>query len=100
MMQELKHDLFEHKNCQVSNYSRIKTLYQLPHVAFSVSNHITMNEAVSTFAMNIKNKAKNTCVHMQQRSVSLSHTKNARIHFIQTKQKQKQTDAPSKAHKM
>ena len=35
---------------------------------------------------------------MQQRSVSLSHKMNARIHFIQTKQKQ--TDAPSKAHKM
>jgi hypothetical protein len=37
---------------------------------------------------------------MLQRSVSLSHKVNARIHFIQTKQKQKQTDAPSKAHKM
>lgn len=33
-----------------------------------------MNEAVLTFAMNIKSKAKNTCVHTQQRSVSLSHT--------------------------
>ena len=37
---------------------------------------------------------------MLQRSVYLSHKVNARIHFIQTKQKQKQTDAPSKAHKM
>ena len=45
-------------------------------------------------------KPKDIFVHMQQRSVSLSHTKNARIHFIQTKQKQKQTDAPSKVHKM
>ena len=37
---------------------------------------------------------------MLQRSVYLSHEVNARIHFIQTKQKQKQTDAPRKAHKM
>ena len=37
---------------------------------------------------------------MKQRSMSLSHKVNARIHLIQTKQKQKQTDAPSKEHKM
>ena len=59
----------------------------LPHATFSVSNHITINEAVSTFAMNIKNKAKNICVHMQQRSVSLSHTMNARIQFYSNKNK-------------
>ena len=59
-----------------------------------------MNEAVSSFAMNIKSNAKNTCVHMQQRSVSLSHTKNARIQFYSNKQKQEHKDAPSKAHKM
>ena len=53
----------------------------LPHEAFSVSNQIIMNEAVSTFAMNIKSKAKNTSVHMKHRSVSFSHTKNARIRF-------------------
>ena len=45
-------------------------------------------------------ETKDILVHMLQRSVSLSHKVNARIHFIQTKQKQKQTDAPSKAHKM
>jgi hypothetical protein len=50
--------------------------------------------------MLVKNKAKNICVHMQQRSVSVPHIMNARIQFIQTKQKQKHTYAPSKAHKM
>ena len=56
-----------------------------------------MNEAFSTFAMNIKSKAKNTCVHMNERSVSLSHTS---MNLFKQKQKQKHTDAPSKAHKM
>ena len=72
MMQELKHDLYEHNNCQVSNYSR--QIYQLPHEAFSVSNQIAINETVFNSAMNIKDRTKNTSVQMKKRSVSHSHT--------------------------
>ena len=85
MMQELKHDLFETQ--QLPSIKLFKTLYQLPHEAFSISNHITMNEAVSTFAMNIKDRTKNISIHMKQRSMSLSHTKNARIQFYSNKTK-------------
>ena len=53
MMQELKHDLLESSK-QLPSIKLFKTIYQLPHEAFSVSNQIAMNEAVSTFAMNIK----------------------------------------------
>ena len=45
-------------------------------------------------------KPKDILVHMQQRSVSLSHTVNARIILFKQNKKQKQTDAPSKVHKM
>lgn len=88
MMQELKHDLFESSK-QLPSIKLFKTIYQLPHEAFSVSNQIAMNEAISTFAMNIKSKAKNTSVHTKQRSVSLSHTRNARIRFYSNKNKNK-----------
>ena len=88
MMQELKHDLLESSK-QLPSIKLFKIIYQLPHEAFSVSNQIAMNEAVSTFAMNIKSKAKNTCVHMRQRNVSLSHTKNARIRFYSHTNKNK-----------
>ena len=71
----------------IAKYQIIQDILELLHVAFPVSHHITINEAVSTFTMNIKNKAKNICVHKQQRSVSLSHTKNARIQFYSNKQK-------------
>jgi high-affinity K+ transport system ATPase subunit B len=39
--------------------------------------------------VNIKDKAKNTCVHTKQRSVSLSQTKNARIRSYSNKNKNK-----------
>jgi hypothetical protein len=39
--------------------------------------------------MNIKDEAKNICVHTKQRSVSLSHTKNARIRSYSNKNKNK-----------
>ena len=44
MMQELKHDLFESSK-QLPSIKLFKTIYQLPHEAFSVSNQIAIDEA-------------------------------------------------------
>ena len=48
MMQELKHDLFESSK-QLPSNKLFKTIYQLPHEAFSVSNQIAINEATFNF---------------------------------------------------
>ena len=38
----------------IAKYQIIQDILELLHVAFPDSNHITINEAVSTFAMKIK----------------------------------------------
>ncbi len=44
MVHELKHDLLESSK-QLPSIKLFKTIYQLPHEAFSVSNQIAINEA-------------------------------------------------------
>ena len=48
MMQELKHDLLENSK-QLPSIKLFKTIYQLAHEAFSVSNQIAINAAAFNF---------------------------------------------------
>ena len=48
MMQELKHDLLESSK-KLPSIKLFKTIYQLPHAAFSVSNQIAINAAAFSF---------------------------------------------------
>ena len=81
-MQKLMIYLRAQNNCQVSNYPKY-------YEAFSVSNQISISAVALSFVMNMKNKTKNTSVHMKKRSVSLSQTRIARIRIYSNTNKTK-----------